>query len=194
MDVLDLACGHGRIAGPLAARGCRVTGLDAVPLFLDRARCDAAGREVEVTYVHGDMRELPWTGRFDRVVNWFTAFGYFDDEGNRRVLSEVSRALKPGGRFALDLNNRDWIVGHFQPESVHEHEGDMVIERRRLEPLTGRCLTERIVVRDGKVRHVPSSSACSPSPSCATGSSTRASPTSAATTRTATRSARTATG
>jgi cyclopropane fatty-acyl-phospholipid synthase-like methyltransferase len=44
MEVLDLACGHGRIANRLAARGCKVTGLDATPLFLDRARRDAADR------------------------------------------------------------------------------------------------------------------------------------------------------
>jgi 2-polyprenyl-3-methyl-5-hydroxy-6-metoxy-1,4-benzoquinol methylase len=71
MEVLDLACGHGRIAGPLAERGCRVTGLDAAPVFLERARRDADERGVPVTYVEGDMRELPWSGRFDRVVNWF---------------------------------------------------------------------------------------------------------------------------
>jgi 2-polyprenyl-3-methyl-5-hydroxy-6-metoxy-1,4-benzoquinol methylase len=75
MEVLDLACGHGRIANRLAVRGCRVTGLDATPLFLDRARQDAADRGVEVDYLEGGMRNLPWTGRFDRVVNWFTAFG-----------------------------------------------------------------------------------------------------------------------
>jgi SAM-dependent methyltransferase len=155
MDVLDLACGHGRISGPLAERGCQVTGLDATPLFLDRARRDAAERGVPVTYVQGDMRALPWTDRFDRVVSWFTAFGYFGDADDRRVLAEVSRALRPGGRFVLDLNNRDWIIRHFQPESVDEHDGDMVIERRSLEPLTGRCRTERIVVRDGQVRRVP---------------------------------------
>ncbi|HEV8687634.1 MAG TPA: methyltransferase domain-containing protein [Gaiellaceae bacterium] len=33
MEVLDLACGHGRIANRLAERGARVTGLDATPLF-----------------------------------------------------------------------------------------------------------------------------------------------------------------
>ncbi|HEY6739260.1 MAG TPA: methyltransferase domain-containing protein, partial [Actinopolymorphaceae bacterium] len=61
MRVLDLACGHGRIANRLAARGCVVTGLDRTALFLDRAREDAARRGVEVEYVLGDMRELPWT-------------------------------------------------------------------------------------------------------------------------------------
>src|SRR4051794_38019964 len=69
MEVLDLACGHGRIAGRLAERGCRVTGLDATPTFLDQARRDAAARGVLVDYVEGDMRSLPWDRRFDRVVN-----------------------------------------------------------------------------------------------------------------------------
>ncbi|MFD0852597.1 class I SAM-dependent methyltransferase, partial [Actinomadura adrarensis] len=54
MDVLDLACGFGRIANELAGRGCQVTGLDAVSLLLARARGDAAERGVPVTYVQGD--------------------------------------------------------------------------------------------------------------------------------------------
>ncbi|HEU4908068.1 MAG TPA: class I SAM-dependent methyltransferase, partial [Propionibacteriaceae bacterium] len=54
MQVLDLACGHGRIANRLAERGARVTGLDATPLFLEHARRDAAERGVTVDYVSGD--------------------------------------------------------------------------------------------------------------------------------------------
>ena len=42
-EVLDVPCGHGRIANRLAARGARVIGLDADPFFLERARADAAG-------------------------------------------------------------------------------------------------------------------------------------------------------
>jgi SAM-dependent methyltransferase len=40
MSVLDVACGHGEMANHLAARGCRVTGLDSSAVFLDRARAD----------------------------------------------------------------------------------------------------------------------------------------------------------
>ncbi|MEU5262180.1 class I SAM-dependent methyltransferase [Amycolatopsis sp. NPDC021455] len=93
MRVLDLACGHGDLARRLAARGGRVTGLDSSPVFLDRARADAG---VEVEYVAGDMRRLPWTAHFDRVVNWSTAFGYFDDEVNRAVLAGIAGVLRPG--------------------------------------------------------------------------------------------------
>lgn len=153
MRVLDLACGHGRIANRLAARGCRVTGLDATPLFLDHARRDAAGRGVTVEYVDGDMRSLPWRQDFDRVLNWFTAFGYFDDAGNRQVLTQIAQVLRPGGLVAVDVVNRDWLVRNFQAARVAaERDDDLMIDRSRLDALTSRVLTERIVVRGGRTR------------------------------------------
>lgn len=72
-DVLDLACGHGRIANRLATRGARVTGLDADAFFVERARAAGTGAQ----YLHGDMRALPWSdARFDAVVLWFTALPF----------------------------------------------------------------------------------------------------------------------
>ncbi|MER7079735.1 Ubiquinone/menaquinone biosynthesis C-methylase UbiE [Saccharopolyspora kobensis] len=153
-EVLDLACGHGRLAGPLAARGCRVTGLDSSAPFLDRARTDAAARGIEVDYVLGDMRELPWTDRFDAVFNWFTAFGYFSDEGNRRVLAEVHRSLKPGGRFAMELNNVVNLLPRYLPAVVREVGEDMSIDQHRLDPITFRSHVERTIVRGGERRTI----------------------------------------
>jgi SAM-dependent methyltransferase len=155
MRVLDLACGHGRIANRLAERGCQVTGLDTTPLFLERARRDAARRNVTVDYVTGDMRSLPWKHQFDRVINWFTAYGYFDDAGNRQVLAEIAEALVPGGIVGFDLMHRDWLIREFQPDRVAaERDGDLMIDRTRLEPLTSRAYTDRIVLRGGRTRRV----------------------------------------
>lgn len=153
MAVLDLACGHGRIANRLAARGCRVTGLDATPLFLDVARADAAGRGVEVDYIRGDMRDLPWAATFDRVVNWFTAYGYFDDVGNRTVLGEVAKVLKPAGRLMVEINNYDWVVRNFLAQHHVRVGDDFMIDQVSFDPLTGRTATRRSVVRAGAVRH-----------------------------------------
>jgi SAM-dependent methyltransferase len=152
MDVLDLACGHGRIANRLAERGCRVIGLDATPLFLELARRDAKERGVEVEYVEGDMRSLPWTERFDRVLIWFTSFGYFEDDENRQVLTEAHRALRPGGLLAIENNHLPFLLRVWMPERVSERDGNLMIDRGHYEPLTGRGVTERIVVRDGRVR------------------------------------------
>ena len=153
-EVLDAPCGHGRIANRLAERGCRVTGLDATQLFLDVARRDAAARGVDVEYVHGDMRSLPWHERFDVVLNWFTSFGYFSDDDNRKVLAEARRALKPGGRFVLELIHRDNLMRRFVPEGVVERDGNVMVDFRAVDVLTGRMETDRLVVRDGRSRRM----------------------------------------
>lgn len=153
-EVLDVPCGHGRIANRLAARGARVTGLDADAFFLERARTDAAARGVDVEYVQGDMRELPWEERFDAVVNWFTSFGYFDDEGNTAWLASARRTLKPGGRLAIDVHSRDVFMRNRMPAAVFERDGDLVVDRFAFDVTTGRETTERWMVRGGNVRKV----------------------------------------
>ncbi len=152
LELLDLACGHGRIANALAERGVRVTGLDATPLFLELARADAEERGVEVEYVEGDMRSIPWSGRFDRVLNWFTSFGYFDDDENRAVLAEAHKALKAGGLLAVEVNHRDSLLPRYQEETVLEKGDDRMIDRHRLDLETSRSHDERTIVRDGKRR------------------------------------------
>lgn len=152
LRVLDLACGHGRIANRLAARGASVTGLDATERFLEVARSDAAARGVHVDYHHGDMRDLPWSGAFDRIVNWFTAYGYFTDADNRRVLVEAAKALKPGGRLLIEVNNRDWIVANFLPMHGVELGDDLMVDQSEYDPLSSRITTRRTVVRGGTVR------------------------------------------
>jgi SAM-dependent methyltransferase len=151
-NVLDLACGHGRIANRLAARGARVTGLDASPMFLDLARRDAADRGVDVEYVEGDMRSLPWSDRYEAVLIWFTSFGYFADDENRRVLAEALEALRRGGRLAVDINHLPALIRVFQPDRVTERDGAFMIDRGTYDPLTGRGPTERIVIRSGRIR------------------------------------------
>ena len=90
-EVLDVPCGHGRIANRLAARGARVTGLDADTFFLEHARTDAAARGVEVDYIQGDMRELPWSERFDPASTRRST-------GSRRSATSTTRATAPGSR------------------------------------------------------------------------------------------------
>jgi SAM-dependent methyltransferase len=152
-EILDCPCGHGRISNALAERGFRVTGLDTTELFLERAREDAAARGVEVEYVHGDMRELPWRERFDAAVNWFTSFGYFSDEENKAVLRGFHDALRPGGRLVLETQNVSRIM--LDPHPVHvvgERDGDLMIDRWELDAENARFLTERLVMRGDRAR------------------------------------------
>jgi SAM-dependent methyltransferase len=150
--VLDLACGHGRIANRLAERGAAVTGLDVTPRFLELARADAARRRVSVEYVQADMAELAETDAFDVVINWFTAFGYFGDAEDRLILAAIHRSLRPGGRFLLELNHGPALWANFLPSSVSQRGEDRMIDEHRYDALTGRMHTQRTVMRSGEIR------------------------------------------
>lgn len=151
--VLDLACGYGRIAEPLAQRGARLTGLDSSPLFLEKAAKSADEHGLQIGYVEGDMRALPWQPQsFDAVISWFTSFGYYGDDENRQVLREAHRVLKPGGCFLIELNNLPGLLPSWLPNVMFERGDDFILDHPRFDPITGRAVTERIVVRGGARR------------------------------------------
>jgi ubiquinone/menaquinone biosynthesis C-methylase UbiE len=153
-EVLDVPCGHGRHSNLLAARGFRVTGLDATAVFLEHARTEASALGVDVTYVQGDMRSLPWAeSSFDGLLCWFTSFGYFDDADNKKVLAEFRRVLRPGGKLVLETHHHDAFVRAVSPgsASVERVNDDYLINQVAFDPLSGRIETDRLMVRDGKV-------------------------------------------
>ena len=139
--VLDLACGVGRHSLELARRGFKhVTGLDFTQAYLKEAILKARGEDLKVEFVQGDMKDLPFAEvSFDAVYNFFTSFGYFDDErDNEKVMKEVSRVLKPHGRFLLDVVHRDWIVRNFQARGWSEYNGEYLLEEREFDLATSR--------------------------------------------------------
>lgn len=138
--ILDLACGHGRHAIPLAQRGYQITGLDLSEIFLDRAQAEAQARGVTIRWVHSDMREIPFADEFDAIINIFTAFGYFENDAeDQQVLHQVHKALRPGGHFVLDLMHRDALVRGFQLFDVSRRDNGVVVtEERHFDQLAGR--------------------------------------------------------
>jgi ubiquinone/menaquinone biosynthesis C-methylase UbiE len=155
--ILDAPCGHGRIARRLATAGMEVTGVDLQAATLEQARADPLLPPDSVTYVQGDVRDLPVDGPFDAVVCWLNSFGYYDDIDCHRVLEEFHRVLRPGGKVAIDTMHHDGGVRHFTPAPdavVVQHGDDTMVEVSTFDPVAGRMIVERTVYRDGAVRHV----------------------------------------
>lgn len=154
-SILDAPCGHGRIANLLASEGFSVTGIDSVPLFLERAENDASRMGVDVEYVQGDLRNLPVSEPFDAVVCWFTSFGYFDDADNRRVLDQFARVLKPSGTLLIETMNRDGFMRGFTAAPaafLTERDDDVMSDVTTFNAITGCIETSRTVRRDGSIR------------------------------------------
>lgn len=152
--VLDLACGNGRHALALSKRVAHVTGVDRTRQFIRVA--EAAQQTQEVTNVHfvlDDMRELDYESEFDAAYNYFTAWGYYGDDENLDVLRRVWRALKPGGRFLLEMIHRDALVRGFKPQNfVVQQDGTVLLEERRLDLATGRSHNRRTYLRPDGTR------------------------------------------
>jgi len=145
-EVLDVGCGYGRHALELAQQGLRMTGLDLSLPMLIRAADHAQRRGLAVNFVHADMREMTYDGQFDAAYCVLSSFGYFDEETNLRVATAVCRALKPGGRFLLDIINRDYIVGDLPSRTWWEGDGCVVLEEVDFNYHTSRVLIRRSVV------------------------------------------------
>jgi len=147
--VLDLACGPGRHSARLAARGALVVGFDlSLPLLL-RARHIA---EPPLDVVRGDKRHLPFRAEcFDVVVNLFTSFGYFADDGQHdQVLHEAATVLRHGGTFVLDFLNAPAVRAGLVPHEEREVGEQRVAIERRISPDDRFVIKEMHLVDDGR--------------------------------------------
>jgi SAM-dependent methyltransferase len=141
--VLDLGCGTGRHSVALARRGMRVTGLDLSPHLLAQARTTAGEHGAEVSWIERDMRDIDDLGPFDACVSLYTAFGFLGDGEDQEVLRQVAAALRPAGRFLLDLTNFLGYLRRFPPEVWRETGEAVTRERNTYDAASGVLITQR---------------------------------------------------
>ncbi|MSQ26865.1 MAG: class I SAM-dependent methyltransferase [Dehalococcoidia bacterium] len=155
--LLDLCCGHGRHAVGLAVAGLDVTALDLNPASLATAAQHAGEVGASLRVIESDMRTIPFSCHFDAIINMFTAFGYFESEAeNERVLEAVRTALRPGGRFLVDLLNREWLVRNYIPKEWWERDGSLYLEERTFDPQSSRNRVRFVVIGpDGARQEIP---------------------------------------
>ena len=133
--VLDLGCGPGRHALEFARRGYAVTGVDRTAVYLDEARRRATAEALDVTWIEEDLRSFAAEPAFDVALNLFTAFGYFaEPEQNLALLRTGYKALRPGGRFVLEMMGKEVLARVFRERDWQRHEdGPIILEERRIE-------------------------------------------------------------
>jgi ubiquinone/menaquinone biosynthesis C-methylase UbiE len=99
-DVLDVACGPGLVACPLAEVARHVTGIDLTPAMIEQARArQRATGLTNLTWQVGDAVPLPFPDDAFSVVVTRYSFHHFLDP--KAVLAEMVRVCRPGGRVAV---------------------------------------------------------------------------------------------
>ena len=112
---LELTCGTGRVAIPLAREGVRIVGLDTSPAMLAEARKRGAGLPIE--WLAGDMRAFDLGEQFALIYIPAGSFQLLITvEDQLAALGCIRRHLAPGGRFAFEVENpqapmiADWLT------------------------------------------------------------------------------------
>ncbi len=103
-SILDLGCGTGNHAIPLAERGYQVTGVDRSEEMLCHARLKSVALSKPPSFVAGDVRSVHLDRTFDAVLMMFAVLGY--QASNDDVLAALFTArqhLRPGGLFVFDV-------------------------------------------------------------------------------------------
>lgn len=102
LTVLDLACGEGYNTRILAGKGAKTTGIDFSPKMIELAKQEEAKKQLGIEYFILDAANLK--GVPDSHFDLVTCFMALQDiENFRMAISEVSRVLKPDGRFVFAI-------------------------------------------------------------------------------------------
>lgn len=106
-SILDFGCGVGRHCVELSRRGFSCTGVDYVPEFIEQGLSNVPSEAAaSITLRVGDCRDVDLNGQFDGAICLYDVVGsYAEDEANLRVLSNLARHVKPGGRVLISVMN-----------------------------------------------------------------------------------------
>jgi ubiquinone biosynthesis O-methyltransferase len=107
-SVLDLGCGGGFMAEPLARQGAHVIGVDPSVPAIAMARRHAKMSGLSIDYRVGTGEHLPVAERAVDIVLCVDVLEHVRDLD--AVISEIRRVLKPGGLFLFDTINRTWLA------------------------------------------------------------------------------------
>ena len=109
---LDAACGTGRYAEYLAARGHRVTGVDASPDMLGRARTRVPAGE----FLVGDLHRLPMPDSSVDIV--VSGLALCHVPALAPVMAEFARVLRPGGHLVISDAHHEIVFRGSVPHAL----------------------------------------------------------------------------
>ncbi len=108
---LDIGCGTGELAFLATRTGATIHGADLSPALVETARRQAAERGHDLAFEVADCEALPYDDATYDVVT--SSVGVIFAPDHHRVVAELARVLRPGGRLALTAWTTDGTIGEF---------------------------------------------------------------------------------
>jgi SAM-dependent methyltransferase len=126
--LLDVGCGPGRHAVPLAAAGLAVTGVDVSQRFLDIAAAKSREANVPASFFVVDARQMPFEDEFDAVISICQgAFGLMGKDDSL-VLRRMMESARRGGRVVLTAFSALHEARYPRPEATFDVDAGIVHE------------------------------------------------------------------
>ncbi|MBY4588432.1 MULTISPECIES: class I SAM-dependent DNA methyltransferase [Rhizobium] len=160
--VLDLACGTGRHAMELAAKGYVVEGSDISSGMVAVARNSAAERGLDVRFHECSFQTADAIqGTFDVVLAMFAALGYLTDFADFELtLKNIAKKMAPGGIFIFDVWNGTAVLPQYSPHKVRQEADDKRkverVSRTTLDTVAQQAVVNfefKVEYADGVVKH-----------------------------------------
>jgi 2-polyprenyl-3-methyl-5-hydroxy-6-metoxy-1,4-benzoquinol methylase len=115
--VLEIACGSGLVALPIAAQGLEVTGIDLAHSMLEHAGKKAEEQNLNIRWVESDARSFDLGMQYRFILLTGNAFqAFLRREDQEALLASVKRHLAPKGIFAFETRNPSGHELTNQPE------------------------------------------------------------------------------
>ena len=161
--LLDVFCGYGRHAIPLARMGARVTGVDIATDYITDLQQVATTERLSLVGIVADFMTMPeedlgTAGSFDAAYCLGNSFSFFARPDMLAFLTRIAKRLKPGGRFLAhsemvaesvlpDYQARNWLS-----VPVENEEPVLLLVENDYLPLESRIDSHLTYVKDGDVQ------------------------------------------
>jgi ubiquinone/menaquinone biosynthesis C-methylase UbiE len=107
--LLDVCCGYGRHAAVFAEKyGAEVRGIDISRGLIAAAKANAARKGLKIGYEVKAATDISWKNSFDTAIIVNNSFSLIEPARGGETLEKIYRALKPGGKLFLDIDNKPY--------------------------------------------------------------------------------------
>ena len=161
--LLDIFCGYGRHALPLARMGARVTGVDISEEYIAELETAVKAEKLPLITIAADFLTIPeaelgTAGSFDAAYCLGNSFSFFPRPDMRTFLTRIVTLLKPGGRFLVHTEMLaesvlpDYQARNWQPVGEDGDEPILFLDENEYVPMESRIDSHLTYVRAGQTQ------------------------------------------